>query len=464
MKKILLSTLLLAAAVISAFPQEVLTLERCRELALKNNVQVRNAGIAVEVARQQQKEAFTRYFPDIKVTGIGFSFNRPVIDMSMDMSAQMQSLTGVLTPLVGWAMMNGAPIDPASLAGMQNSEPIRIEALKNGLAGGIMATQPLFAGGRIVNGNRLAGAGVEVRELQKQMAGNEVLLAVERYFWQLVSMREKMKTVEDSEAMLDRILSDVSVAVEAGLTTRNDLLRVELERNRLTGSRTKVENGIQTLKLALSQMIGVPSAGFEIEAPPFDETALPFAGAVDASMLLNRPEYRLLDKNVDIAKMQVRMEAGKSLPTVAVGAGGNYISLDLHRDGGMKNILGTVFATVSVPVTDWWSSSHAVRRRKLEQLAAENTRRESEELLLVQMQQIRNELNQSYSQVLLERKSISVAEENLKISRDNYGAGVTGLSDLLEARNLLQQSADRYADAVALYCMKLSEWRVAGGE
>jgi outer membrane protein TolC len=74
------------------------------------------------------------------------------------------------------------------------------------------------------------------------------------------------------------------------------------------------------------------------------------------------------------------------------------------------------------------------------------------------MQQINNELNEAYQQIALARKSISSAEENLKISRDNFNAGIITLSDLLEAQNLLQQSRDQYTEATGEYFVKLAEY------
>jgi outer membrane protein TolC len=140
------------------------------------------------------------------------------------------------------------------------------------------------------------------------------------------------------------------------------------------------------------------------------------------------------------------------------------MNFDLHTDNGMKNNFGMLFATVSVPLTDWWGGSHAIKRKKLEQQAAENTRAENAELLLVQMQQIRNELNEAYLQMQLAQKSIAAAEENLKISQDNYNAGVTAISDLLEAQNLLQQSTNQHAEAITQYYVKSAEWKKVNGK
>ena len=459
MKNILIS-ILITLTFFPAFSQEMLTLEKCKELALKNNMRAKNAELTVLAAKEQKKEAFTKYFPSISLSGMGFISEKPMLSLEMDIASMIAPLSkGILEPLIGWAMMNGAPIDQEALKalqGMLESGPMKIDALKNGVVAGAVAMQPLFAGGQIVNGNKLAKAGVEARQLQKQMSDNEVLLTTERFFWQLVALQEKMKTLENSEKMLDHILSDVKVAVETGLTTRNDLTRVELERNRLAGFRLKAENGLQLLKLAFAQHIGVSAETLNIQPPPFDEFIPPITGN-ERLALQNRPEYKLLQKSVEIAKLQVNMEIGKKLPTVALGAAYQYMNFDLHTDNGMKNNFGMGFATVTVPITDWWGGAHAIKQKKLEFQMSENTRKENTELLLVQMQQVRNELNEAYYQIQLSQKSIDVAEENLRMSNDHYKAGITTLATLLEAQNLLQQTLDQYTESVTEYYKKMAE-------
>jgi outer membrane protein TolC len=425
MKKILI-LILTGIIAFPAFSQEILTLEKCKELALKNNAQVQNAGLSVEMAKEQKKEAFTKYFPSVKGTAMGFVFDKPMMTTEVE--------TGYPAP----------------------NDKAQVDLIKNTLVGGFMATQPIFAGGQIINGNRLAKAGVEVSKLQKQMTENEVLLATERYFWQLVSLKEKMKTIENAETMLNRILSDVKVMVEAGLTTRNDFLRVELEQNKLASGKMKAENGLQILKMALAQHIGLENDAFDISAPNLEnfQNFPSLQGNVE-----NRPEYQLLEKSVEVAHLQHKMEIGKNLPTVAIGAGYNWVKMDLGMQTKQNKNMGLAFATVSIPITDWWGGSHAIKRKKLEVMKAENTINEKSDLLRLQMQQISNELSEASQQILLAKKSISSAEENLKISWDNFNAGVTILSDLLDAQNLLQQSRDQYTEAATAYFVKLAEYR-----
>jgi len=446
MKKIVIS-ILLAIITHTAFTQKILTLEECREMALKNNVGMQNAELSVEIAKQQKKEAFTQYFPSVSATGVGFGAHKPMMQMDMDISGMMQPLMEMLVQM----MPPGEPMPEMS------SGPTKIDALKNGVIGGVMATQPIYAGGQILTGNRLAQAGIEVRQLQKQMTDNQILLTTENYFWQIALLKEKMKTIDDAITMLNRIFSDVEIAADAGLTTRNDLLRVELEQNKLASNKLKVENGIRILKTTFAQHIGLENNNFDIETPDIENIQL-FAQQ-DNTSVENRPEYKLLNKSVDIARMQVDMEIGKNLPTVAIGAGYQYMNFDIRKSNGIKNDFGMLFATVSVPITNWWGGSHAVRRKKLELQAAENERREKSDLLSIQMQQVSNELNETFQQVLIAKKSITTSEENLRISEDNFNAGITTLSDLLESQNLVQQSRDQYTEAAATYFVKMVEYK-----
>ncbi|MDR0559629.1 MAG: TolC family protein [Prevotellaceae bacterium] len=456
---LLIICMLIALNINVSNAQQIMTLEQCRELALKNSEKVRNVGLSVEIAEQQKKEAFTKYFPNVSGSGLSFMADKPMVSVKMDMAAIMQPVVNAIAPTMMWLMQQGAPLDMQALQSAM--QPQKIEALKNGIFTGIQATQPLFAGGQIVTANRLAKTGVEVKKLQKLIVEDEVLLATEQCFWQIVSLKEKMKTIENSDTLLNRILSDVRVAVSAGLTTRNDILRVELEQNRLQSSRLKVENGLAMLKMVLAQKIGLSPESFDIEIPDAETrliASLPQKRRVASPQ--NRIEYKLMEKSVDVAKMQIKMERGKNLPTVAIGVGYNHMHFDMHRSSGIQNTHGLIFASVVVPIADWWGGSYSIKRKKLELQQAENTRRETAELLQQQMQNVQNELNEAYSQIVLAKKSIFSAEENLKISKDNYNAGITALSDLLEAQNLLQQTKDQYAEALAAYFVKLAEYRL----
>ena len=166
------------------------------------------------------------------------------------------------------------------------------------------------------------------------------------------------------------------------------------------------------------------------------------------------PEYQLLQKQVEATSLQKKMAVGQNLPSVAVGAGYTY-----HNLLDNNHTFGMVFATVSVPITDWWSGSHAIKRKAIEHQKAQEQLSDNAELLKIRMQNARNGVEESYQQLQLAQRSIEQAEENLRLHRDYYRAGTSKMSDLLEAQMLYQQACDHHTDAFADYQNKLLEYR-----
>ena len=80
------------------------------------------------------------------------------------------------------------------------------------------------------------------------------------------------------------------------------------------------------------------------------------------------------------------------------------------------------------------------------------------------MQNTWNGVEESYQQLLLAQRSIEQAAENLRLNRNYYKAGISKMSDLLEAQMLYQQSLDHRTDAYADLQLRLLEYKQATGQ
>ena len=423
------------------------TLEQIKDSALHNNIAIRSAKYNIATAQQQRKEALTKYFPNVSGTGLWFNANKGMAKMDMNPSE-------FISPELGATLAQMLPFE--ALAALGN--PVSISMMKNGTIGSLMAVQPVFAGGQIINGNKLAKVGEDVSRLQLQLSENEVEKTAEQYFWQLASMQEKMKTIETVDTLLANIHKDVDVAVRAGLIMPNDLLQVQLRQNDIQSQRLKLQNGISIVRLLLSQYCGLRDTSFAISYQT-DVVSLLATKQDHRQALLETAEYQLLGKQVEAANLQKKLAVGQNLPSVAVGAGYNY-----HNLLDNNHSFGMVFATVSVPISDWWAGSHAIKRRKLEHQKAVEQLEDNAQQLQIRMQNAWNGVEESYQQLLLAQRSIEQAEENLRLNRNYYKAGISKMSDLLEAQMLYQQSLDRRTDAYADMQLRLLEYQQATGQ
>ena len=414
---------LLLVPALSVEAQRSLTLEECSQLALENNARMKNARLDVKGAEEVRKEAFTKYFPSISATGGAFTSDNGMAELAL--------VPGLL----------------------------EMTMAKNGVMGGVTAVQPVFAGGQILNNNKLAALAVEVSRYQMKQSENEVLLTVEQYYWLHVSLQEKRKTVSLLETLIDNLYKDVEASVRAGVANRNELLQVQLKKNSIASDRLKVDNNLRLSKMLLSQYIGLPEDDFTVQATLQEPLPSPETYRIDLmSALPTTVAYKLLDKNVEASRLQYKLKVGQNLPSVGIGAGYMY-----HNILDTDHSFGMIFATVSVPLTDWWGGSHAIRKQKLQLKAAEYTRQDTNEKLLLQMQKLWNELEEAYKQAKISEESVKTAEENVRLSTDYYQVGTETLSDLLNAQSLLQQSRDQYTDDYTNYLIKRTEYLQATG-
>ena len=451
MKKIL--SIIVCSVCCDIIAAQTYTLQQLKDSALQNNIAIRTARHDIEAAQQQRKEAFTKYFPNISGTGLWFNANKGMAKMDVNPSEMM-------SPEMGAVLAQSFPAE--ALAALAN--PISISMMKNGTIGSLMAVQPVFAGGQIVNGNRLAKVGEDVSRLQLRLSENEVEKTTEQYYWQLVSLQEKTKTLDAVDTLLADLTKDVSVAVKAGVALPNDLLQVQLRQNDVASQRLKLENGISIVRLLLAQFCGLSSLNNEQATFTIDNSSAQ-VGLTDNNVqysmfnVQSTTEYQLLQKQVEATRLQKKMAVGQQLPSVAVGAGYNYHNL-LDND----HSFGMIYATVSVPISDWWGGSHAIKRKKIEYEKAQEQLTDNAQLLQIRMQNAWNAVVEARQQLDIARRSIEQSQENLRLNRNYYRAGTCTMSNLLEAQMLYQQALDKQTDAYAELQNKLLEYRQSIGE
>ena len=399
---------------------KIYTLDECINEAVKNNLTLRNADNQIEMSGEQRKEAFTKYFPTVSATGGGFISNRGLLQM--DMGGQSMSLA------------------------------------KNGIGAGVTAMQPIFAGGQIINGNKMAKVGEDVSRLQRNLSENEIRLNTENYYWQAVMLKEKLKTLDQVDKQLVSVEKDAQAAVDAGIRNRNDLLQVRLRKNETRTSRIQVENSLHTICDMLAQVMG--HAGEAIDVQPSlsapENTQQYYLSPESALTQTN--EYQLLDKQIEADKLQYKLSVGKNMPSVAVGAGYLYNNV---MDKSQNNLIGML--TISVPISSWWGGSHEMKRQKIQIASSLNDKQDKSELLMVKMRKAWNDMNDAFKQVDIAKESIAQSEENLRLNTDYYQAGTSTISDLLDAQTLYQQSRDKYVESITNYEVKKREYLQATG-
>ncbi|MGE5365328.1 MAG: TolC family protein [Bacteroidota bacterium] len=442
-KIILIASLLNASA---TFAQKSLSLGECKTLAVQNNSQSKNSRLEIQAASETKKSAFTNYFPHISASGLFFRASENMMEMKTkggNLPVYDGNPVNLMTP-TQFAYF------PSSVTGL----------LKKGDMAFVNIAQPVYAGGRIVNGNKLAALGEEVSTLKSRQTRDEILRKTEEQYWLVVSLDEKYNTILKYEELLRKLLNQVDDAYNNGIVTRNDLLKVRLKLSEVLLNKSKLNNGREIAAMAFCQYIGIVYDSSLVLKDDFEVKNIPQSYYIDHSEALKlRSEYRLLEKSVEAEKLLTKMKLGEYLPQVSVGVSGVYQKFD----EGDKQTLGMVFGNISVPISDWWGGSHSLQEREIREEMAQNDFQNNSELLTLQMQKSWQDLNDAYKQYLLSEEAKSQAEENLRVNDDSYKNGMVNVSDLLDAQALYQQSKEQLTEARTGFRIKIMNYLIATG-
>jgi len=442
MKKCIIILVLMLS--VSAFAQEPdkirLSVQDCIEMALENNIELKNSQLEIDKARATKKEAQTMYYPTVAAQAVAFDALNPMITVGIDDidNAQLRQILYTLYAEYGANM------------GLDKEYSF----VQNGMILNAMATEPIYAGGRIRNGNKLAKLGIEAAEYQSKVKEDEVRLQTETLYWQIIALEEKNATLDHLDQLLDTLDKDLSGAIEAGLAMPTDQYKLRVKQNESQLNRKKLNDGITLLKMALAQYIGADwqtmmltdTLGLETEPSAYFQNA--------SEAVAQRNESHLLDLSLKAEKLKKKMTLGEALPSLMVGGSANYNTI---FENSKPNAM--VFAMLQIPITDWHKTSFKLKKHDLNAEMAENTRRDFTEKMQLQTNQAWFNLEQSWLRISMAQTALRDAEANLKITEDYYDAGLVALSDVLEAQTLLKQSRDELTDSRVAYRINLVTYR-----
>ena len=259
---------------------------------------------------------------------------------------------------------------------------------------------------------------------------------------------------------MEELKSSVDAAVGAGLAAETDALQLELRSSETRAALRQVESGQKLIKMSILNSAGIEYSLLrslsDEDRPYIDDISLDFSSDEPLSpehyrkdeqeIVSSLAERQLLDLQVDANRLQKKMALGEALPQVAVGVAAGYSDF-LGR--GRADALAV--ATISIPLSDWGKTSKKVQRLQTQVQKAEEQRDYLDRQLSLKVASLWVELEARYDALLNSEESLDIATRLFEVARQNYAAGLIGISDLLTAEASYRQAASERADALIAY-------------
>lgn len=450
------------------------TLEQCHQMALENSATARMQSEELLAAKYSRQAALAAMFPRVSANG-GYMWNSRNAHLVGDEQALGSLGTARIdkdgNPSFEWSSDNWISQQAARWAGTILEEPIK--ELQGGL-GSLMAggyqkfynaltidlqhvvvaqvgiTQPIYVGGRLSQMYKIAKSAEKIANIRAEATHDDLIYKVDEAYWRMVAVVHKKELADQYHALLCQLEKDVTEAVNEGMATQSDLLKVATKRGEADVKKLQAENGLTLSRMALAQVCGL-SLGelFTVDDAGLSDMML--AGDyINADMYVDRrSEMQLMEEMEKMAKSSAKLASAGLQPNIVASA--NYVYTNPNVENGVKSDWkGHGFFSAGVVVNVPIAHADAILRYKAAKHAAKVATlkaEETRELLTLQITQANQKLMEAQQKIAMAKLNKRNAEEVLRMAKESFDAGMITASDLMMAQTGWHAAASEMIDA-----------------
>ena len=326
-----------------------------------------------------------------------------------------------------------------------------------GLAG---IFQEIDTSGRIRAEYARAKAGQDAATAGLAIAERDLKRAVAGAYYRLLLARHLVDVIRGALAESESFEGRARLLSEAGEAARADVVKASTQVAFLRQSLTSAE-----LAATLANQDLASFWTGEVEQPlnvvDSFEQALPEPepSQLASSPFLQRFEFHLLDAQLRGFDAEARRAKANLFPQLSWTF---QYGLDVNRIA-WSNRGYAAFASLNVPIFDWFRSSNASKQFSARAAQVTENRAIAERRFSQEYQSALARVKQFYEQVSQSKTQVALAEEDLKLSRVRYEGGEGAALDVVIAQNQLAQARSNRYSSIANYLNARLDREVASG-
>lgn len=413
--------------------QRVLTLDSCRSLAKEHSRTLQQKDEEIKAAHAKKQQVMTNFFPQVAARGVYLHMQKELHLIDWDKPL------GHLNFLIPERLRHLGTVD-----------------LRNLWVGNVTAIQPLFLGGKIISGYKMASLAERLQGELRQTAETEVETKLDETYWQVVSLRSKERLLDQLVRLLEQTVKDVDASIDAGVATKADGLSVRTKLSEAEVKRSQVVNGLELSRMLLADLCGLSEdepftlaeEGHLQELLLSTQTA-PIARDEDTEAAIERrSEIRSLRLVDSIYSKRVNMESASLFPKL-YGVASYSTTNPNSFQGQKKEFAGQYYLglMLEVPISDLFSGTFKRRQAKAEHRVKQLELAEARSKINLQIKQALRTADDAHRAYTTALSAVKMAEENMRYAKAGYDEGVIPLLNYTMAQTAWMSAQDSLIDA-----------------
>ncbi|MEO1005708.1 MAG: TolC family protein [Cyanobacteria bacterium J06638_38] len=417
--------------------QQPITLEQAIELSLNNNREIEQARLAIESAEAALRQEKAALFPTFGLS-TGFDFS--------DSAFLDSNLQQIIDDAVAEGGTEEAAADSISSATASSAEDSSFT-----YNGGLTLNYNIFTGGLRGASIRTAEKQLTTAELDLEITVEEARLETSSNYYNLQNADAQVAIQQAAVEDASQTLKDAQLLERAGLGTRFDVLRAEVE---LSQAQQSLNTAIANQNIARRQLAETLSVSHDTDLSTAD--AIEAAGAWEMPLpetivlaFQNRAELEqfLLQKEISEEARTIALSSIR--PSVSANAG--YSTSDDFEDDFDISDSFNVGVSLQWTLFDGGAARAGARQAETDAEIAETLFADQRNQIRFAVEQAFFQLEANLSNIGTATKEVELAEESLRLARLRFQAGVGTQTDVIEAQTQLTTARGALLSSITDY-------------
>ncbi|MGA2142118.1 MAG: TolC family protein [Brevinematales bacterium] len=459
MRSLTVASVLFLIAALSSYAEttnttRTITISNAVELALNNNLDLRQAEKNMLIAEAQYAESFADFWlPSINLSG------------SYTLIDPLTVSNAIVTEPSGYTVIGGTTVVPAGLSTISNAFP-------NNYAAGLTVSKAIFLGFRNLDAMQIKEINLDFARKQYEDQKQAAIYSVETSFYDLIVLRENERLDRDLNVALSNQLITSKINYNYGISSQYDYISVEVLYMNNQPKLISDSNAYEVAKMTLCNTIGIDQTNVQFVGDLMDYTNIVVSNTNEASImeLAESNSITLLSYNVALKSLGLTRAINDANFDPSLSAFANY-QYNYKRDFSdtTQNWWPSwnVGLQLSFSVDSWIPISRASKTDVEYDETIKKTllsRTEYLESLDVQVKALLLQLNQGIQNLVSQKEGLKLAETGLKIANTQFSLGQASSLDLINAETAYTQASGNYLTAIFDYFSSALQLKRLTGE
>lgn len=415
------------------------------DYARKNNLQIKNALVGVQLQLQTNREITASAYPQIN-GNVAFGYN-PKVAVQQFPNFIAAATYGVLQA-EGVKNGSGAPIVSPDDFGLVAAA----FGTKYNASAGVSLQQLLFEG-QVFVGLQARATSIEFQQKNAEVTEEGIKANIYKIYYQLAASKAQLQLLDANIARLQKLQNDFEIMYQNGFAEKLDVSRTGVQLANLQTEKEKALNAIQNGYLGLKLLMGMPLQDSLVLTDSITEAQIR-EGVLEqvAYNVTSRKEYQLAELGRKLREYDIKRYKLTYFPTVALS--GSYTRLTQtnkfnYFSGAQWFPASSVGLNISIPIFDGFARSARIRRAQLQLQQTENEMQSLHQSIDRDVETALNNYRSALATLETQKRNMVLAELVYNQTRLKREQGLGSTTEITSAQTDLQIAQSNYI--LALY-------------